>query len=98
MDGILTPAIKELFTTLLNNDLVWLPADRAAYSDQAYILLGFALENITGKSYGDVLREKITQPLNLSNTSLDPPPSSSAIIPAGPLSSWFRLDIGNFKA
>jgi CubicO group peptidase (beta-lactamase class C family) len=85
-----------MLNMLLADKPIWQPADKAMYSDQAYILLGFALENITGKPYEDVIREKITQPLELKSTRYDLPAMSQAIIPVG--MQVFDLDVGNFKS
>ncbi|KAL4869492.1 beta-lactamase/transpeptidase-like protein [Aspergillus spectabilis] len=55
--------------------------DRAAYSDLAYILLGYALENVTGLSFEAVLKEKILDPLGLSDTGISNPGLSRSVIP-----------------
>jgi CubicO group peptidase (beta-lactamase class C family) len=75
---------------------LWSPGDKAAYSDLAYILLGYALENITGKPYETIVRDKIVQPLGLNSTGFDRPPASQAIIPIG--MDFFSLDFGNYNA
>lgn len=54
-----------------------------AYSNLAYSLLGYALENVTGQTYEDVLRTTITSPLGLENTSTTPFPLHQAILPSG---------------
>ena len=46
------------------------PGTEHHYSNTNYIILGVIIEHITGKSYNDVLEEKIINPLNLSNTFL----------------------------
>jgi len=39
-----------------------------AYSDTGYILLGLLIEDVTGRSYYDVVQERFLGPLNLINT------------------------------
>lgn len=87
---------SEFFHFALRQDHVWLPGDRLAYSDRAYTLLGYALENVTGRSYQDVLKERITEPLALVNTGFEVPDYSTSIIPDG--IQWFGADFGNFNA
>jgi CubicO group peptidase (beta-lactamase class C family) len=82
----------------LTNNLTNLPGNRAGYSDLAYTLLGFAIENITGKTYQDLIKEKITDPLSLDSTSFEVPNISRAIIPEDMGAMWFSLDISNYKS
>ncbi|MFD2726227.1 serine hydrolase domain-containing protein [Hyunsoonleella rubra] len=42
--------------------------EKNAYSNTNYILLGYILESIEGKLYGDILKDKIADKLNLENT------------------------------
>lgn len=65
---------KRAFTP---DELLGFVADRAprfaagdgwAYSDTGYIVLGLVIEEVTGPSYYDVLREEFLDPLGLSDT------------------------------
>ena len=49
-------------------ELEFIPGSTYAYSNSAYILLSFMIENITGNSYSTFLQETFFNPLNLSNT------------------------------
>ncbi|MDA3942824.1 MAG: serine hydrolase [Bacteroidetes bacterium] len=44
------------------------PGSQTEYSNSNYVLLGFILENITGKNYAENLKKRITEPLGLVNT------------------------------
>ncbi len=44
------------------------PGAKAAYSNSNYILLGYIAEKVSGKSYKDLLNEKITSKINLTDT------------------------------
>lgn len=44
------------------------PGDRFAYSNTNYALLTFMLEDLTGRSYAELLREGIVEPLDLNAT------------------------------
>ena len=51
------------------------------YSNIAYILIGYALEDLTGIGFEEVLKETITGPLGLDNTSTTPFDPHRAILP-----------------
>lgn len=44
------------------------PGSKSSYSNSNYVLLGYIIEKITGKSYAEQLTTFITKPLQLSNT------------------------------
>lgn len=46
------------------------PDTKHSYSNSGYQLLGLILEKVTGKPYGQVLRERITAKIGLTNTYL----------------------------
>lgn len=58
-----------------------------------YVLLAWALENITGKKYGDIIRQYIIEPLNLTGTYTSPPPESVGVIPGERHSTGWTLDM-----
>lgn len=74
-----------------------LPGQSTGYSNQAFILLGMALQNMTGKSFGELLHDKITQPLGLSVTGFNAPERSRGVIPTAPGDVFWGYDIGNFN-
>ncbi|KAM5349033.1 hypothetical protein ACJ41O_008856 [Fusarium nematophilum] len=90
---------SQFFKDLDNTPFVWQPGQRAAYSNPAYILLGFALEHITGIAYTDLISEQITKPLGLSSaTGFSLEDISNSVIPIDGGSLWVDLPIGNYKA
>ena len=50
------------------------PSERWEYSNNGYILLGMIIEAVSGKSYGDFLRQRVFRPLGMSNTLYNEPP------------------------
>jgi D-alanyl-D-alanine-carboxypeptidase/D-alanyl-D-alanine-endopeptidase len=50
------------------------PGRKFAYSNYGFGLLGYALAHRAGMSFGDLMRERITGPLNLTATSLSSAP------------------------
>lgn len=63
------------------------PNERPAYSNMAFVLLGMALENYTGKTYAQLLEEMVSGPLDMKNTFSSPGDDDQAVIPPGD-SSW----------
>ncbi|MFF2145554.1 serine hydrolase domain-containing protein [Kitasatospora sp. NPDC058190] len=45
------------------------PGSRYSYSNTDFVLMGLAVEHLTGRPYADVLRERIIEPLGLKKTS-----------------------------
>jgi CubicO group peptidase (beta-lactamase class C family) len=46
------------------------PGERWLYNNSGYFLLGFIIEKVSGKSYGDYLREAFFQPLGMDHTGV----------------------------
>ncbi|KAL7267962.1 hypothetical protein RUND412_009431, partial [Rhizina undulata] len=72
------------------------PSDQASYSNAAFGILGYALENITGKPYDQLLQEEIFMPLDMTRSSIQRPEDCQGIIPYGP-NDW-RWDLGSSNA
>ena len=70
------------------------PNYKATYSNLAFVLLGFALENMTGLEYADVIRSSIFDPLGMERASLARPPDTEGIIPSLP-NDW-NVDVGTY--
>ncbi len=61
-------AIVDLFK---NQPLDFVPGEKYSYSNSGYILLGYIIERVSGKSYQDFLRENIFGPLHMVNSGYD---------------------------
>ena len=59
---------RELINTFSEKPLDFEPGSQFYYSNSGYIVLGAIIEQITGKSYKDVLEEKILKPLGMDNS------------------------------
>ena len=68
-DHIYTP-IELIDFTKKYQKAVGYPGKKFYYSDTGFVLLGFILEKIYKKSYANILREKIINPLSLEDTAL----------------------------
>lgn len=51
--------------------LDFMPGEKFSYSNSGYVLLGVILEEITGRTYQQVLQDKIFTPLKMKNTGYD---------------------------
>lgn len=61
----------EMVEMFADSTLIFTPGERFAYSNSGYIVLGALIEKATGKSYEEVLQEKILTPLKMNNTGYD---------------------------
>jgi CubicO group peptidase (beta-lactamase class C family) len=59
-----------------NRPLTFQPGARYSYSNSNYNLLAFIIEKVSGKSYGDFLRENIFDPLRMKDTAHDARPQT----------------------
>jgi D-alanyl-D-alanine-carboxypeptidase/D-alanyl-D-alanine-endopeptidase len=66
------PTTADRFAWLADFTLPWAPGSVAAYSNVGIDLLSDALAATTDKRYADLLRERITGPLGMSDTVLEP--------------------------
>ena len=62
---------SEFVKTFWDLPLEFEPGSSAKYSNSGYFILGYIVENITGKTYSEVLQEKIFKPLKMNNTGVD---------------------------
>ncbi len=49
-------------------DFLHEPGDALIYNNVAFVFLGLIIENVTGKTYGDYLKEAFFEPLNMKST------------------------------
>jgi tetratricopeptide (TPR) repeat protein len=61
----------QLVNLFADSTLQFKPGERNEYSNSGYILLGYIIEKVTGKSYERALQENIFTPLQMNNTGYD---------------------------
>lgn len=81
---------KALLEACLELPLEAEPGARAVYSDPGFILLGKALEAVTGEPLAVWAPREIFQPLDLTATIFNPPPSANSLIPPTEEDTTFR--------
>jgi len=60
--------VKNLASLILRQPLLFEPGSSRRYSNSGYVLLGFIIEKLTGRSYRENLDERIIKKLGLTNT------------------------------
>lgn len=64
-------AVPDFVKKFASGDLEFEPGSKFSYNNSGYTLLGAIIEKVTGKSYETVLKEKILDPLGMTNTGYD---------------------------
>ena len=65
------PATRaQVIQSLNQQPLIFAPGASWSYSNAGYMLLGYAIESITGKSFADFIHEEFALPLGLIDTGL----------------------------
>lgn len=64
-----TPA--EGFERIRNKPLAFEPGSQYDYSNANYLVLGMVIEKVSGQKYGDLLLQRILQPLGMQHSGLD---------------------------
>jgi D-alanyl-D-alanine carboxypeptidase len=62
---------SEILALVTDLPLKFQPGELSAYDNTGYYLLGLMLENMTGQSYGDLLRDRIFTPLGMNATVMN---------------------------
>jgi len=69
-----TPQTRDaLVARIRDHDPAFAPGERGAYSNSNYLLLGFIVEDVTGRPFADVLAARIVEPLALAHTGVGGP-------------------------
>jgi hypothetical protein len=86
---------EEYFNGVLSSHPVFDSFHSPAYSNPGFNILGYAMKNITGKSFANQWKESIADPLGLTRTYLKPPThEKNVIVPVSLAASWFPIDAG----
>ncbi|KAL8834514.1 MAG: hypothetical protein Q9176_007457 [Flavoplaca citrina] len=85
---------KEIIDGFTKRLPLFQPNYKATYSNIAFVLLGFALENMTGLAYADLVQSTIFNPLGIKRATLTKPSDSEGIIP-NTTNDW-SADIGTY--
>ena len=64
-------AVSDFVKKFASDDLEFEPGSKFNYNNSGYSLLGAIIEQVTGKPYDQVLKERILDPLGMKNTGYD---------------------------
>src|SRR6185369_13767550 len=64
-------SLPDLFELFRDTALVFEPGSDFGYSNSNWVLLGYIIEQVTGKSYAEVLRERIFEPIDMTHSGVD---------------------------
>ncbi len=68
---VTTPITEDQLVELIKKEPYdFEPGERYQYNNSGYVLLGYIIRKITGKSFGDYLRETFFVPLGMNNTGV----------------------------
>jgi len=83
---------EELVKKIAGLPLDFQPGEKWSYSNSGYLLLGVLIHHVTGEFYGDILQQRIFQPLQMTSTRII---SEADIVPNR--SAGYRLVKGELK-
>lgn len=63
--------LDEFISKFCSEELNFEPGTQFRYSNAGYTILGKVIEQVTGKSYSEVLTQKILKPLNMNNSGFN---------------------------
>ena len=69
----LPATLPETLARFRDKPLEFVPGERFNYSNSGYILLGYVVEKVSGKSYADFMRENVFAPLGMNDTGVEVP-------------------------
>src|SRR4029453_9425874 len=75
---MLPATIDSLIGRFKDKPLDFKPGEKFSYSNSGYILLGYIIEKVAGKTYEEFVREQMLTPLGMTSTGYDRP---GAILP-----------------
>ncbi len=64
-------SVSDFVQKFASGDLEFEPGTKMVYNNSGYFLLGAIVERVTGKSYEQVLKERIFDPVGMKNTGYD---------------------------
>ncbi|PSN59610.1 beta-lactamase/transpeptidase-like protein [Corynespora cassiicola Philippines] len=82
------------FRALDSRQPVYPPNRTPTYSNTAFVILGYALESITGRSYAELF-QSLADALDLTESSVTTPENSRGLIPIDTLSTDWARDLGD---
>lgn len=83
----------DALTAIAEQPLEHAPGERVIYSDLGFIVLGFLLQRIKGKSLAEIAQNEIIEPLNLQNTFFNPSAAKRTGVAACEIGNAYERDM-----
>lgn len=90
VDSAALESRTEAVARLAESPLVAEPGSAFVYSDVGYMLLGHIAEQVSGRTYADLVRAGIFEPLGMTASGIDPVPEGTAV---GYISPYETADV-----
>lgn len=97
--NVITNSITEYVEGMLTETAVFQSSYTPIYSNNAFVLLGLALQNITGYTLEEIFNESLVKALDLTSTTFDVPSTfHNGVIPGDATRSSWDSKLGPFAA
>lgn len=87
----LPPTPEAMLRAVCDTHLAYAPGTEFRYASEPWYLLSATVERVSGKPFGDFVRDRILRPLGMSSTGFDPTAPGPAPLP--PLGSFGGPDV-----
>ena len=85
-----------LLKDLIKHPPIFAPFTTASYSNTAFTLLSYALENITGKNFSTMMATDLFSRLQMSHSTFQVPPDpSTGVVPFNTTYSGWTIDLAD---
>ncbi|KAL5333611.1 beta-lactamase/transpeptidase-like protein [Aspergillus crustosus] len=88
---------SQFFTEMIRRHPIFPTSSGPAYSNDAFQLLGYVIENITAQPVEQLLDERLIRPLNLSHSSYSKPADDIGIIPGPPNTTTWNVQMDDLS-
>ncbi|EEH11641.1 conserved hypothetical protein [Histoplasma capsulatum G186AR] len=86
---------RDMFAEFIGRHPVFAPFSTAIYSNVAFDIIGYALEQITNVPFEKSVKRSIIDRLKLKRFGVETPPATWGIIPSDPVTSYWNASVGS---
>ncbi|OAX84396.1 hypothetical protein ACJ72_01228 [Emergomyces africanus] len=86
---------RDMFAEFINHHPVFAPFSTAIYSNVAFDIMSYAVEEFTGVAFEKSVERSVIDPLKLKRFSIQTPPAVWGIIPFDPIISLWNASLGS---
>ncbi|PGH09045.1 hypothetical protein AJ79_05774 [Helicocarpus griseus UAMH5409] len=86
---------EDVFKEFMSRHPAFAPFSTPIYSNVAYDILGYVLEEISGLSFEEAIRRSIIEPLRLERFGVQTPPNTWGVIPFDPVTAAWNASLAS---